>query len=84
MKLEKGRQTSPISMEEFVRVDISIAKNADGYDLYVNELTRAPESGLFMHKDMDDSHAKGIADSVKVSIYKMWNFHRKTYPYEYN
>jgi hypothetical protein len=51
-KAESGLQM--LSIEYFARLDISIIENlaGDGYNYYVNEVTRFP-STLFQHEDRE-------------------------------
>jgi hypothetical protein len=83
--LEKSRQTEPLSIEDLVRVDISLVRRREDGKLhyYVNEITRCPTMAMGLAKVQDFNKARKLALIVRPSLQKIYKHHTIKYPWLY-
>lgn len=81
IRLEKSRQTEPLSIESLVRIDIGLVSLEGGkMDYYVNEVSRAPTCSLMQHLEVNANGLEAMAKSVQRGLISMYQHHCTKYP----
>src|SRR5262245_2415327 len=81
LKLEKTRQTEPLSLEHLVRMDIGVFKGKDDtLNYYVNEVSRPPCCSLMQLLEVDTNRLEEMAGSVRMGLVQMYDHHCAKFP----
>ncbi|GLB45426.1 hypothetical protein LshimejAT787_3700070 [Lyophyllum shimeji] len=80
-RIERTRQTEPLSIDALARVDVALWRREDGrLDYYVNEISRGTACGLMEHLATETTSIAVMASSVREGLIKSFLQHCKMYP----